>query len=201
MFALHHSRIGLLRDAPDAWPRGLVLDGAVYDSLEPALPAQARLPWLGRDPAGLVPQPYEQLAATYQRQGRDADARALLVAKHRSMRRTLSLPARLWSLLQDATVGYGYRPLRAVWLLLCLLSTGGALFTAWPPTAVGDGKAPHFQPAIYTLDLLLPLVDLGQERSYAPTGLAQWAAVALIGMGWLLATTVAAGASRVLRRT
>ncbi|WP_369268785.1 hypothetical protein AB5J55_00990 [Streptomyces sp. R11] len=201
VIALQHSRIGLLRDAPAAWPAGLVLDGAVYDSLHPSLPAQARLPWLGRDPAGFVPQPYEQLAATYQRQGHDADARTLLVAKQRSMRRTLSPAARLWSLLQDAAVGYGYRPLRAVWLLLCLLTTGTALFTAWPPTTVGDGKAPQFQAAIYTLDLLLPLVDLGQERSYAPTGIMQWAAVALIGMGWLLATTVAAGASRVLRRT
>lgn len=201
VIALHHSKVGLLRDTPASWPTGLGLDGAVYDSLHPALPAPARLPWLGRDPAGFVPQPYEQLAATYQRQGHDADARTVLVAKHRSMRRMLPPPARLWSLLQDATVGYGYRPLRAVWLLLCLLSTGAALFTAWPPTAVGDGKAPPFQPAIYTLDLLLPLVDLGQERSYAPTGLAQWAAVALIGTGWLLATTVAAGASRILRRT
>lgn len=200
VIALQHSRIGLLRDAPTAWPAGLILDGAVYDSLHPALPAQARLPWLGRDPAGFVPQPYEQLAATYQRQGHDADARTLLVAKQRSMRRTLMPAARLWSLLQDATVGYGYRPLRAVWLLLCLLTTGTALFTAWPPTTVGDGKAPRFQAAIYTLDLLLPLVDLGQERSYAPTGIMQWGAVALIGMGWLLATTVAAGASRVLRR-
>ncbi|WP_128434797.1 pentapeptide repeat-containing protein [Streptomyces cyaneus] len=197
---LRQSRIGLLEDAPAAWPTGLVLDGAVYDNLHPALPARARLPWLSRDPAGLVPQPYEQLAATYQRQGQDADARAVLVAKHRSMRRTLSPPARLWSLLQDATVGYGYRPLRAVWLLLCLLTTGTALFSAWPPMAVGDGKVPPFQPAIYTLDLLLPLVDLGQERSYAPTDFAQWAAVVLVGMGWLLATTVAAGASRVLRR-
>lgn len=198
---LRHSRIGLLRDAPEAWPHGLVLDGAVYDSLYPALPASARLPWLRRDPAGFVPQPYEQLAAAHQRQGRDADARAVLVAKHRSLRRTLRAPARSWSLLQDVTVGYGYRPLRAVWLLLCLLTTGTALFSAWPPTAVGDGRAPAFQPAIYALDLLLPLVDLGQERSYAPTGLTQWAAVALIGFGWLLATTVAAGASRVLRRT
>lgn len=197
---LRQSRIGLLRDAPASWPIGLVLDGAVYDSVQPALPARARLTWLNRDPAGFVPQPYEQLAATYQRQGQDADARAVLVAKHRSMRRTLPPLARLWSLLQDTTVGYGYRPLRAVWLLLCLLTTGTALFTAWPPTAVGDGKAPHFQPAIYTLDLLLPLVDLGQERSYAPTGIMQWGAVALIGTGWLLATTVAAGASRVLRR-
>ncbi|MCL8015007.1 hypothetical protein [Streptomyces sp. AS02] len=197
---LRHSRIGVLRDTPAAWPSGLVLDGAVYDSLHPALPARVRLPWLARDPSGFVPQPYEQLAAAYQRQGQDADARAVLVAKHRSMRRTLSPPARLWSLLQDATVGYGYHPLRAVWLLLCLLTTGTALFSAWPPMAVGDGKVPPFQPTIYTLDLLLPLVDLGQERSYAPTDLAQWAAVALIGMGWLLATTVAAGASRVLRR-
>ncbi|MFJ8535456.1 hypothetical protein [Streptomyces sp. NPDC093591] len=201
VIALQHSRVGLLRDAPATWPTRLVLDGAVYDSLHPALPAHARLPWLGRDPAGFVPQPYEQLAATYQRQGHDADARTVLVAKHRSMRRTLPPPARLWSLLQDATVGYGYRPLRAVWLLLCLLTAGSALFTAWPPAAVGDGKAPPFQPAIYTLDLLLPLVDLGQERSYAPTGMMQWAAVALIGTGWLLVTTVAAGASRVLRRT
>ncbi|KUO16014.1 hypothetical protein [Streptomyces dysideae] len=87
-------------------------------------------------------------------------------------------------LLQDATVGYGYRPLRAAWLLLCLLATGTALFTALPPTAVGDGKPPPFQPAIYTLDLLLPLVDLGQERSYGPTGIMQWSTVALIGMGW-----------------
>ncbi|KUL21369.1 hypothetical protein ADL12_44875 [Streptomyces regalis] len=197
---LRHSRIGLLEDIPAAWPTGLVLDGAIYDSLHPALPARARLPWLGRDPAGFVPQPYEQLAATYQRQGQDADARAVLVAKHRRMRRALSPPARLWSLLQDGTVGYGYRPLRAVWLLLCLLAAGTALFTALPPTAVGDGKPPPFQPAIYTLDLLLPLVDLGQERSYAPTGIMQWSTVALIGMGWLLATTVAAGASRVLRR-
>ncbi|WP_405996994.1 hypothetical protein [Streptomyces sp. NBC_00829] len=141
------------------------------------------------------------LAATCGRQGRDADARTVLVAKHRGMRPSLKPPARLWSLLQDATVGYGYRPLRAVLLLLGLLTLGTALFTAWPPTTVGDGKAPHFQPAIYTLDLLLPLVDLGQERSYAPGGALQWAAVELVGTGWLLATTVAAGAGRVLRRT
>ncbi|MFF3456902.1 hypothetical protein ACFYXH_21710 [Streptomyces sp. NPDC002730] len=198
---LRQSRFGMLRDDPAAWPAGLVLDGAVYDSVQPALPARTRLPWLGRDPAGFVPQPYEQLAATCQRQGQDAEARTVLVAKHRSMRPTLTPPARLWSLLQDATVGYGYRPMRAVVLLLGFLTLGTALFTAWPPTVVGDGKAPHFQAAIYTLDLLLPLVDLGQERSYAPDGALQWAAVVLIGTGWLLATTVAAGAGRVLRRT
>ncbi|MEU9012715.1 hypothetical protein AB0D12_23715 [Streptomyces sp. NPDC048479] len=44
--------------------------------------------------------------------------------------------------------------MRAVVLLLGFLTLGTALFTAWPPTVVGDGKAPHFQAAIYTLDLL-----------------------------------------------
>jgi hypothetical protein len=29
----------------------------------------------------------------------------------------------------------------------------------------------------------------------------QWVAIILIGSGWLLATTVAAGAGRILRRT
>ncbi|MXM69005.1 hypothetical protein GR925_37850 [Streptomyces sp. HUCO-GS316] len=198
---LRQSQFGLLRDSPATWPAGLVLDGTLYDSMHPALPARARLPWLGRDPAGFVPQPYEQLAAAYRRQGQDADARAVLIAEHRGLRRTLSPHARVWSLLQDVTVGYGYRPLRAVWLLLALLTAGTALFTLWPPLTVGDGRKPPFQPMIYTLDLLLPLVDLGQERFYAPTGALQWGAVVMIGLGWLLVTTVAAGASRVLRRT
>jgi hypothetical protein len=127
-----------------------------------------------------------------------AEASALRSAVHDWQHK--ARPSSPISVLQDTTVGYGYRPLRAVWLLLGLLTAGTALFAAWPPSAVGDGKPPHFQPTVYTLDLLLPLVDLGQERSYAPMGILQWCAVALIGMGWLLATTVAAGASRVLRR-
>ncbi|OIJ68523.1 hypothetical protein [Streptomyces mangrovisoli] len=192
--------VGLLHDEPTRWPASLVLDGTVYDTLRPALTAKARLPWLGRDPAGFTPQPYEQLAAVHQRHGRDAEARTVLVAKQRGLRPTLAPPARLWSLLQDATVGYGYRPLRALWVLLCLLAAGSALFALRPPTPVGGGPYPHFQPLVYTLDLLLPLVDLGQERAYAPSGVMQWCAITLIGTGWLLATTVAAGAGRVLRR-
>ncbi|WP_331765913.1 hypothetical protein [Embleya sp. NBC_00896] len=133
--------------------------------------------------------------------GRDADARTVLVAKQRGLRPTLPRPGRLWSVLQDVTVGFGYRPLRAVGLLVALIAAGTTLFALRHPDPVGDGPHPPFQPAIYTLDLLLPLVDLGQERHYGPAGAMQWVAVVLIGTGWLLATTVAAGAVRVLRRT
>ncbi|WP_189958294.1 hypothetical protein [Streptomyces alanosinicus] len=198
---LSRTKVELLQDDPTTWPAALMMEGIVYDTIRPALPAAERLPWLGRDPDGFTPQPYEQLATVYQQHGRDADARTVLVAKQRTMRSTLGPPARVWSFLQDATVGYGYRPLRAVWLLICLLAIGSALFHAWPPSPVGDGPYPRFQPVIYTLDLLLPLVDLGQERAYEPSGGMQWVAILLIGTGWLLATTVAAGAGRVLRRT
>jgi uncharacterized protein YktB (UPF0637 family) len=34
----------------------------------------------------------------------------VLLAKHRNRRRQLNSPARLWGYLQDAAVGYGYRP-------------------------------------------------------------------------------------------
>ncbi|MGW4273966.1 hypothetical protein ACWEGQ_16745 [Streptomyces seoulensis] len=197
---LSHSRVGVLRDDPATWPRSLVLDGLAYDGLQPVLAARARLPWLDRDPGGFVPRPYEQLGAHYRQHGRDADARAILLARQRRLRRTLSRPARAWSLLQDATVGYGYRPQRAVWLLAALFAAGTLLFTADPPAPSGDGKPPGFQPAIYTLDVLIPVVDFGQQSAYAPHGALRWAVVALVTAGWLLATTAATGLNRVLRR-
>lgn len=78
--------------------------------------------------------------------------------------------------------------------------TGTALFAAWPPSPTGNGRPPEFQAAIYTLDLLLPVVDLGQESAFGARGAMRWAAVVLVCSGWLLATTAAAGANRVLRR-
>jgi hypothetical protein len=53
---------------------------------------------------------------------------------------------------------------------------------------------------IYTLDLLLPVIDFGQEHAFRPTGLWQWFAYALIASGWILATTVVAGITRTVTR-
>jgi len=197
---LSHMRIGVLRDDPDKWPGSLVLEGTVYDSTDPALPGRQRLSWLERNPKGFTPQPYEQLAASYRRHGQDADARTVLLAKQRRMRTTLAWPARLWSFLQDATVGYGYRPLRAVLLLAVLFTVGTVMFATWPPTPNGGGAPQDFQPAVYTLDLLLPVIDFGQDRAFTAHGSMQWAVVVLVSAGWILATTAAAGANRVLRR-
>ena len=59
---------------------------------------------------------------------------------------------------------------------------------------------PAFNPLIYTLDLVLPLVDLGQRSAYDPQGAQRWLAYLLIAVGWIFATTIASGIARVLRR-
>jgi hypothetical protein len=105
-----YAQVGVLADEPASWPRQALLDGFVYDALyDRPVSARQRLGWLARNPRGYSPQPYEQLAAVYRRAGRDQDARTVAIAKQRARRRTLGLPGRLWSVLLDGLVGYGYR--------------------------------------------------------------------------------------------
>lgn len=196
---LRYATVGILRDDPRTWPSTMDLDGLRYDVLEPSGEADSRLPWLASGPSGFRPQPYEQLAAVYQGLGEGPQARTVLLAKQRRQSAVGAWYARVWGTLQDVTVGYGYRPLRAAGWLLALLVVGTVLHTSLHPEPVED-PAPAFQPVIYTLDLLLPIVDLGQERAFQPSGAQQWLAYLLIAAGWLLATTVAAGLTRSLRR-
>jgi len=50
------------------------------------------------------------------------------------------------------------------------------------------------------LDLLLPVISLGQEGAWSPRGAGELVAYALIVAGWILATAAAAGVTRVLTR-
>jgi hypothetical protein len=197
---LSNAVIGVLRDDPASWPARLRLDGLTYQALEPLLPAGRRLQWLARDPDGYLPQPYEQLAAYYAALGQPGQGRDVLYARERAQRHGKGRAARAWGALQDVTVGYGYRPRRALAWIALLLATGSAVFSAAPPPALQAGAAPHFNGIIYTLDLLLPVVNLGQKYAFNPGGAEQWLSYLLIAAGWTLATTVAAGAARVLQR-
>jgi hypothetical protein len=201
MVDLSYGVIGVLRDAPSSWPERVCLEGLTYRALDPQLPAQQRLHWLARDPRGHQPQPYEQLASVYNTIGEPAQARAVLYARQQIERSGKVLPFRIWSLLQDITVGYGYRPRRALAWLALLLGTGSIIFSIAPPPALQAGAAPHFNGIVYTLDLLLPVVNLGQKYAFNPSGAEQWLSYLLIAAGWTLATTVAAGAARVLQRS
>jgi hypothetical protein len=197
---LRHARIGVLRDSPGVWPDELRMDGLSYEALEPMLPAAERLGWLGRDIDGYLPNAYEQLAALYRRLGSENDARDTLLAGQQQRRSSLPWYARLWGHLQDVTVGYGFRPLRAAGWLLALLALGTLVFAQNEPPPLKAGEAPEFNALVYSLDLLLPIIDFGQDKAFNPGGGTQWLAYGLIAAGWVLATTIAAGLTRSLRR-
>ncbi|MEW2360132.1 hypothetical protein [Spirillospora sp. NPDC029432] len=198
--ALDHARLGLLRDDPDRWPAALSLNGLAYEALEPRLPARRRLRWLALEPDGYQPHPYEQLAASYAALGQPKEARRILLAKERAHRRGGTPFGKVWGVVQDGAVGYGYQPWRAVLWLALLVTAGSLVYAADPPAPLKPGEAPHFNPVVYTLDLLLPLVDLGQERAFNPAGGHQWFSYALVAAGWILVTVIAAAVARVLTR-
>jgi hypothetical protein len=197
---LRYAQVGVLDDVPARWPGGLRLDGFMYDNMEAMLPVEARLAWLAKEASGYLPQPYEQLAATYSRHGHDDAAREVLLAKHRRRRAGRPAVLRIWGCVQDWTVGYGYRPVRAALWLAVLLLAASAAFAARHPPAVKPSEAPPFNPFLYSFDLLLPVVNLGQEGAFRPYGWQQWLSAALIAAGWILATTIAAGITRTLAR-
>ncbi|MFK0048406.1 membrane-associated oxidoreductase [Streptomyces sp. NPDC090741] len=197
---LRRSQFDLLHMPPGTWPEQIRIDGLTYRTLAPHLPPEERLPALEREESGYLPYAYEQLAAAYRTAGDEAGARTVQLAKLRRHRRTLPRHARLWGLLQDATVGYGFRPLRAAGWLLALLLTGTIAYGLHPPRELKAGEAPEFNAVFYTIDLMLPIIGFGQEGAFAPNGWYQWLSYVLIVTGWVLATTTAAGVSRSLQR-
>ena len=197
---LSYGQIEILRDDPACWPAEVRLEGTTYRALEPWLPARQRLRWLNRDPGDHQQHAYEQLASYYNSIGQPAEARDVMHARERIQARAKTPLARTWSLLQDVAVGYGYRPWRALAWLMLLLAGGSVTFALRPPPPFQAATAPHFNPVVYTVDLLLPVVNLGQKDAFNPSGAEQWLAYLLIAAGWVLVTTIAAGAARVLSR-
>ncbi|MEU8867992.1 membrane-associated oxidoreductase [Streptomyces umbrinus] len=156
---LRRAQIDELFLEPEVVPDEVQFNGLVYTSLTPQEPAERRLPMLERDREGYVPHSYETLTAAYLRIGDDHAARLVQLAQQRRRRATLSWDGRLWGHIQDATTGYGLRPLRAaLWLLFAVIAL---LVIAWLSTravlsgisnaGLGPGDAPPLVAAIVSI--------------------------------------------------
>lgn len=200
---LTQASVGQLIGEPRMWPDRLHLSGFVYNSLRPhEVPVKERIGMLSRHPDGFRPQPYEQLADWYRRNGREDLARRTLLAKQRSRRPTLWPGGKIASYLLDLTVGYGYRPWMASMWLAVLLTAGTVVFSAVHPHPLKQpAERPGFHAFVYTLDLLIPIGSLGQRDLWEPVGWTRWLAYGLIAGGWILATALIAGVTRILRPT
>lgn len=159
---------------------------------------RVRLPWLrrGRQADGRAvfrPQPWNQAAKVLEAMGHDHDANVIRQKreKHRPLAApaVLWLPARLGKLLFALTTGHGYRPgLTVLWSLAVILA-GGLVFShaqqtgqmvpsgraalAESSAADGSGQLPGadyepLKPWAYSVDLFLPLIDLGQVKYWMP---------------------------------
>jgi hypothetical protein len=201
---LSGARVVNLMDRADSWPGPgrLHMGGFTYENLVPRGPftLAERLDWVAAATAEYNPEPYELLAAVLRAGGEDEDAREVLLAKQRRRRESLPLAAKLWGYAQDWTVAYGYRPGRAAVWMAVLWAAGSFAFAQADHPPLKRGEHPEWDPALFALDLLLPVIELGQVGFWQLSGGWQWLAAAMILLGWVLATTVAAGATRLLHR-
>src|SRR5689334_15616263 len=129
---LTNTRTSFLADDPGTWPARFVIVGLTYDRFEQPQGSGARRPWdhvaraawLSRQ-AAYDAGPYEQAARVFREHGYTAGAEAILIAQRRHARRVMAgrgAPLRrALDAAFSATVAYGFRPRRVLWLLAILL--------------------------------------------------------------------------------
>lgn len=194
---------GSLIDSTRSWPRSgdPDLEGLRYGRIAATgrTTARERIDWLTRD-ISLGSSSFEQLAAHYPMSGDERAARTVRLARERYLTRRRTVARRIWGWLQDGLFGYGFVPTRALLWLTILVGGGAGWFSRHDLRPVKAHEHPSWDPFLYALDLVVPIVDLGHERAWDPTGANKIVAMTLVISGWLLATAVVAGGRRLLSR-
>ena len=197
----------------------LDIDGFTYRAIvgrDPRKEVDLRLEWL-RAQRTFSGQPYEQLASVYRTAGYPDQARTVLWRRDVDLRKEgrLTLPSRLASWIFGSLVGHGYRLHRALgWLLVLWLGGAFVLHGGWDRGAVDlAGRKPEdqrvrcpvakpcFSPLLLSLDLVVPIVEVGQQSSWIPTR-QPWQTIAAgqAAAGWALTTAAVAGYARKIQR-
>jgi hypothetical protein len=219
-----HAVISFLNDTAKSWPQGkYALTGLTYQSITYS-ELEQRKTWL-RHTSAYSPQAYMHLARVYRLAGREEEAQKILVASQRDMRDKnrghLPRHSRLWSWFLDKSVGYGYKLHRPFLLLLIVGIAGGFIYwgaqhanlivaTAPPHLSAAEPPehgTPTFYPFPYSFQLLIPGLDLRETSNWLPDATKNgWGLFMMIFtwfmviFGWVLATAVAAGVTRMFRQ-
>jgi hypothetical protein len=189
---LSDAHAGSVWDDEKSWPSpgNLYLDGFLYQGFAGGpTDGIARLRWLRLQPVSLQgqPDPYRQLARVLRDEGREEGAAQVEIAREDALTSYggMGLATRLWRETLRVTIGYGYRPLSALWWILGFVMLGALLFR-WgyragliTPTEesayhtfVQSGAPPrHYPPFssfVYSLENFLPVVDLHQGTYWRP---------------------------------
>ncbi|MGI5503944.1 hypothetical protein [Lentzea sp. CA-135723] len=217
LVTLRQARCTSLDDNENFWnATGYIdLDDFRYDSLAYPIDlrdddqVQQRLRWLRQAMRrSYHPRPYDQFAEMLTAAGNEEHASTVLIEKQRLRYKAVAEGMRffgplvlVWSFLQRSMVGYGYRPARALGWLIAAWVVGSLWFQfKGPLIEINDDDHLPWNAWIYTIDLVVPIVDFGNKNRWQTPGASQYIASGLIVTGWILATTVAAGLTRMLKR-
>ena len=152
-----------LADDPATWPERFTIAGLTYDRFEnpqglpprPVWDQAARCAWLSRQTV-FDSGPYEQAARVFRQHGYTAEAEQILIAQRRHARQ-VSWPGATWPRRAIdaiyATIGYGYRPARVLWLLAALLVLVAVSLEV--PAAQATLRATNGNGVVYTTSGLL----------------------------------------------
>jgi len=190
--SLVDARVGTLLDDAQTWGAHHALDGFAYARFGTAAPVDAtmRLGWLATQRAShfgddFRPEPWRRVIKVLRRMGRNDSATEVAIGRERHLRRSgligLSTPPalrwlpRLGHALFGALAGYGHRPLRllaaagVLWLACAAAYWAAADNGLMAPTPQQSARGPApLRPLAYSLDVLLPLIDLHQRQRWAP---------------------------------
>ena len=207
-----------LEHAADPHQR-LEVDGLTYASVPQPISAQEWLDLLRDGTPGYAAQPYQQLAAGYRALGDDRQARKVLMAQRDNQlaRSPTSWPERWWGHITKITLGYGYKPWRALLflaavvavscVLAAVLGSHGALAQT-SKTATPGQSCTVVQQVSVGLDLNLPVgtsvaradCDLTTDSASAT---ATWLTIAswiLRVLAWVFAALFIAGFTSAVRK-
>ena len=176
------------------------LDGFTYARLHDCpMRAADWISWLKRQPpehldGGFRPQPWAEIMRVLRDMGHDEDAKLIAIERAKILaHRADSGPLRRWwDAFLGFSVGYGYKPTRALWISAIFVVIGwGVFFTAdylgyMSPrdgtvvTELAAHPSEHIPPQytefnalVYALDVYLPVIELGQDAAWGPTDVAR----------------------------
>jgi hypothetical protein len=193
---------------------------------EPWEPASAPGSQAERRTSAFATQPYQQLMRALQGVGRDTGARAAAIALRRDRRKygRLTWYRKIGDWILDRFIGYGYQTWRVVAGLALLFATvlsfmliavhnnafeaaqNATLLHPGPSATKCENGYPCFSALGYTIDTVIPLIDVHQVDYWAPNANTSWGEACMYvsytgtALGWLFATLALAGATGIVRR-
>ena len=212
---LSHATVGHLDDSLAEWPKQNFVLADFTCQTPPTDRVQdvtQLITWLGNTKEHYS-DAYQQFGAAYRMKGNDEAARDIAIARQRDLRKRghLKKSARIWNRILDVSSGYGYKLYRPLLVLLGLALLGWIVFYFADAAGLMEGRntanpVPFFMPLVYSVQLLIPLVDLDETSTWLPNTstlagqLLMTYVWIMILLGWVFSGALVAGIGRLWRQ-